>query len=52
MAGDGAGADQFYIANVATLYAVSGYRPSVLVVTSIQPPVPIAMQCSTHGSTD
>ena len=49
----GAGADQFYIANVATLHAVpTGYRPSVLVVTSIQPSVPIAMQCSTHGSTD
>jgi len=48
-----AGSDQFYIANVATLHAVpTGYRPSILVITRINPSVPIAMQCSIHGSTD
>jgi hypothetical protein len=48
-----AGADQFYVANVATLHAVpTGYRPSILVVTRIDPSVPIAMQCSIHGSTN
>jgi hypothetical protein len=47
-----AGPDQFYIANAATLHAVpTGYRPSILVVTRINPSVPIAMQCSIHGST-
>jgi hypothetical protein len=46
-------ADQFYIANVATLHAVpTGYRPSILVLTRIDPSVPIAIQCSIHGSTD
>jgi hypothetical protein len=48
-----AGSDQFYIANVATLHAVpTGYRPSILVITRIEPSAPIAMQCSIHGSTD
>jgi hypothetical protein len=47
-----AGPDQFYIANAATMHAVpTGYRPSILVVTRIDPSVPIAMQCSIHGST-
>jgi hypothetical protein len=48
-----AGPDQFYIANAATLHAVpTGYRPSILVVTRINPSVPIAMQCSIAGSTN
>jgi hypothetical protein len=48
-----AGPDQFYVANVATLHAVpTGYRPSILVLTRIDPSVPIAMQCSIHGSTN
>jgi hypothetical protein len=48
-----AGSDQFYSANVDTLHAVpTGYRPSILVATHINPAVPIAMQCSIHGSTD
>jgi len=48
-----AGLDQFYIANAAALHAVpTGYRPSILVVTRIDPSVPIAMQCSIHGSTN
>jgi hypothetical protein len=48
-----AGRDQFYIANVAAMHAVpTGYRPSILVVTRIDPSVPIAMQCSIHGSTN
>jgi hypothetical protein len=48
-----AGPDQFYIANAAALHAVpTGYRPSILVVTRIDPSVPIAMQCSIHGSTN
>jgi hypothetical protein len=48
-----AGADQFYVGNAAALHAVpTGYRPSILVVTRIDPSVPIAMQCSIHGSTD
>jgi hypothetical protein len=48
-----AGPDQFYVANAATLHAVpTGFRPSILVVTRIDPSVPIAMQCSIHGSTN
>lgn len=48
-----AGPDQFYIANAAALHAVpAGYRPSVLVFIRIDPSVPVAMQCSIHGSTD
>jgi hypothetical protein len=48
-----AGSDQFYIANVATMHAVpTGFRPSILIATRINPSVPIAMQCSIHGSTD
>jgi hypothetical protein len=48
-----AGPQQFYAANVATLHVVpTGYRPSIIVVTSINPNVPISMQCSIHGSTD
>ena len=48
-----AGSDQFYSANVDTLHAVpTGYRPSILVATNINPAVPIAMQCSIHGSTN
>jgi hypothetical protein len=48
-----AGADQFYIANVATLHVVpAGSRPSILVITRIDPSVPIALQCSIAGSFD
>jgi hypothetical protein len=47
------GSDQFYTVNAETLHAVpTGYRPSVLVVTQIKPAVPVAIQCSIHGSTD
>jgi hypothetical protein len=48
-----AGLDQFYIANVATLHVVpAGSRPSILVLTRIEPSVPIALQCSIAGSFD
>jgi hypothetical protein len=48
-----AGPDQFYIANVATLHVVpAGSRPSILVITRIDPSVPIALQCSIAGSFD
>jgi hypothetical protein len=48
-----AGQDQFYVANVATLHVVpAGSRPSILVLTRIDPSVPIAMQCSVAGSFD
>jgi hypothetical protein len=48
-----AGVDQFYIANVATLHVVpAGSRPSILVLTRIDPSVPIALQCSIAGSFD
>jgi hypothetical protein len=48
-----AGVDQFYIANVATLHVVpAGSRPSILVITRIDPSVPIALQCSIAGSFD
>ena len=48
-----AGADQFYVANVATLHVVpAGSRPSILVITRIDPSVPIALQCSIAGSFD
>jgi hypothetical protein len=48
-----AGQDQFYVANVATLHVVpGGSRPSILVLTRIDPSVPIALQCSIAGSFD
>jgi hypothetical protein len=46
-----AGVDQFYVANAQTLHVVqAGSRPSVLVITRIDPSVPIALQCSIAGS--
>ena len=45
------GTDQFYSANVVTLHVVpAGFRPSVLVLTRLNPSVPIAAQCSISGS--
>jgi hypothetical protein len=46
-----AGPDQFYVANVETLHVVpAGYRPSVFVLTRINPSAPIAARCSISGS--
>ncbi len=48
-----AGQDQFYVANVATLHVVpAGSRPSIMIITRIDPSVPIALQCSIAGSFD
>jgi very-short-patch-repair endonuclease len=46
-----AGTDQLYTATVPTLHMVpAGYRPSVLIVTRLNPSAPIAAQCSISGS--
>ena len=45
------GADQIYIANVQTLHVVpAGFRPSILIVTRLNPSAPIAAQCSISGT--
>ena len=45
------GVDQIYIANIETLHVVpAGLRPSILIVTRINPSVPIAAQCSISGT--
>jgi hypothetical protein len=45
------GMDQIYIANVETLHVVpAGSRPSVLIVTRIDPPVLTTAQCSISGT--
>ena len=45
------GTDQLYTATVPTLHVVpAGYRPSVLIVTRLNPSAPIAAQCSISGS--
>jgi hypothetical protein len=45
------GMDQIYIANVETLHVVpAGQRPSVLIVTRIEPPATINAQCSISGT--
>ncbi len=43
--------DQFYIANVNTLHVVpAGLRPSVLIVSNLNPSTMIVAQCSISGS--
>ncbi len=43
--------DQFYIANVDTLHVVpAGLRPSILIVSTLNPSTQILAQCSVSGS--
>jgi len=43
--------DQFYIANVSTLHVVpGGLRPSILIVSTLNPSTLIVAQCSIAGS--
>jgi hypothetical protein len=43
--------DQFYIANVDTLHVVpAGLRPSILIVSNLNPNAQIVAQCSISGS--
>jgi hypothetical protein len=43
--------DQFYFASVNTLHVVpAGWRPSILIITRLNPSAPIAAQCSISGS--
>jgi hypothetical protein len=43
--------DQFYIANVDTLHVVpAGLRPSILIVSNLNPSTQIVAQCSISGS--
>jgi hypothetical protein len=43
--------DQFYIANVDTLHVVpAGLRPSILIVSNLNPSAQIVAQCSISGS--
>jgi hypothetical protein len=43
--------DQFYFASVNTLHVVpAGWRPSILIITHLNPSASIAAQCSISGS--
>src|SRR6516165_11007567 len=43
--------DQFYVANVSTLHVVpGGLRPSILIVSTLNPSTLIVAQCSIAGS--
>jgi hypothetical protein len=45
------GSDQVYFASVNTLHVVpAGWRPSILIITHLNPSAPIAAQCSISGS--